>query len=195
MSAYTGVYGAPGVGLASFPTADDAAAYLSGKLDAFLALGPHIVDLEHRAAAASYAAKQAGDTARADQLKALIPKLSELHGEWLRTMDRWDAIRAAVPGLGAWIIPVAWAAAVIVVASAAVIIFAKSDALTLAIQGLENGTLTPEQFRQYMDAANRKAGPGVWDGLNSAMKTGAVVLGIFVAYRVFMSTRGGPARW
>lgn len=196
MIPYQDQYGAGARGLAGFD-AQSAADYLAVKADEFFNLGPHIEDLQHTAATLAYQATQNGDVARADQLKAMIPALGDLRGEWDVWVGRWQDLRAQVPGLGVWIIPVAWAATVIAIAIAATVIFTKASTFDNALRMLQRGQLSPAQFDQVMKTAATDAGkPDIWSKLSQMEKTALIGVGLVVGYKVlalFVRPRGARA--
>lgn len=164
-------------------TLETARTFLAQMARPFSALGSRIVDLQHRAAEASYRAKISGDQLRADQLKKVILQLGEVHGSWLRTMDRWASLRDAF-GLGAF--PVLGAAAVIAVAVAVVAIFTRTSVLERFVGMLESGIISPEQFAsglaQLNEAKALEESPA--DKVVKIVKWGVIGAAVLVGYNL-----------
>lgn len=134
---------------------DAAVDYLRSSWDRFANMSPEIIDLQHRAAVVAYNARQAGDAQRADQAQAVIRALGALnvkHGQALDTM-RSVASFVGIGGLSGYTglglaIP---AAQITVITSLALVVlwaFRAYAAESRKLDLLEQGVLTPEEFRQ-----------------------------------------------
>lgn len=143
-------------------TTDQAIGVLRSRWADFVALERDILDLQHRAAVASGAARRSGDTLGAEAAKEVIRRLGDLAQLHLTIVEKVEGLAAQFPGLleqtppaglGALpLIPV-WAVATLVGAAGGMLLFfnrmsaesAALDAIESAIGGVAAGTLSPEQ--------------------------------------------------
>ncbi len=119
-------------------------AYIRQKWAEFSALSPRIIDLQHRAAGAAYHYKTTGHASQAAAAKRVIEELAKLQQVHHRVVSWWDQAAPAL-GVGAVQIPIG-IAGVSVVALLVAWSFRKFAAQERALQLLEAGVLTPEQF-------------------------------------------------
>lgn len=135
---------------------DAAREYLRDRWDAFVALEPRILDMQHRAAQVAYHADQAGDIQSAELARDIIRtlgKLGERHVQAVDTMrdvSRWVGL-SSYPGLGA--IPFAQVSVITGLALTVLWFFRAFEAEERKLELIEAGTLTPEE------AAALDAGP------------------------------------
>lgn len=135
----------------------------------FEGLSPRIIDLQHRAALARQAYTAQGQTLQADAAKLIIEqlaKLQQIHHQILT----WSENVAGALGLGAVQIPLGLAG-ISIVALLVAWSFRKFEAQKQALELLESGVLTPEEFRRLdildppgigADVAGLAGGIGKW---------------------------------
>lgn len=131
----------------------NAAEYVRDRWEAFVALTPAIIDLQHRAAEARYRYNQEGKTREADAARAVIVELGKLNVTHGKIVDHFSELAPYV-GLGAVAVPVALAAAFSTAAIAMLWFFRKMDIQEKALGLLEAGVLSEEGFLQM----NKEAG-------------------------------------
>lgn len=125
---------------------EGATAWIRERWAEFEALSPAIIDLQHRAALAAQAYEARGNTIQADAARLLVrelAKLQQIHHQVLT----WAEGIADTLGIGAVQIPLG-IAGVSVAAILMVWVFRKYAAQERALELLEAGILTPEQFRE-----------------------------------------------
>lgn len=178
---------------------DAAIDYLRSSWERFANLSPEIIDLQHRAAVIAYNATQAGDTTRADQAKAVIRALGTLnvkHGQALDTM-RSVAEFVGIGGLSGYytglglVIP---AAQVTVITSLALVVvwaFRAYAAESRKLDLLEQGVITPEDFRA-MDPG--PAPSMLFAGASTLAKFAVAGLGLYVVLQLVPMFAAGGAR-
>lgn len=146
-----------------------ALAYVREKWAAFEALSPKIIDLQHRAALAKQSYESMGRQTQADAARLLILQLAKLQQVHHAVLS-WAEGAANALGLGAVQIPLG-VAGVTVAALLVAWIFRKYEAQEKALDLLESGVLTPEQFNQLdildppgigADVAGIAGGIGKW---------------------------------
>lgn len=146
-------YGADVATLAAPSMVDsEPAEFVREQWAAFLALHPKILDAQHRAAVAAYAAKQAGDMARFERGRAIIQALgdlAQLHHRVITTVEPWGKYI----GLSAVAIPVAAATVFAGVALVIAWMFRRYDYLDGLADRLADGSLTPADLEALGDAA------------------------------------------
>lgn len=119
--------------------------YVRAQWVAFEALSPGIIDLQHRAALARQAYTAQGDQLQADAALLLIQQLARLQQIHHKVLT-WAESAGAAVGLGALQIPIG-IAGISIVALLVAWAFRKYAAQERALDLLEAGILTPEQFR------------------------------------------------
>jgi hypothetical protein len=128
---------------------EDAKAYLRAQWARFVALGPSIVDMQHRAALAAYDATQRGDTEAAGLARDVIRALGELNVRHGRALDLAETYRDALGlsgyprGLGA--LPAAAIVAITGLAVTVAYFFRAYAAESRKLDMIEAGTLTPAE--------------------------------------------------
>lgn len=136
------------IGLAGTPE-DDPQGYLQSVWSEFVALGPAILDLQHRAAMIAADANAAGDPERAEQAVEVIQQLHTVGQLHQRAMDRalqvgeWIGLGGYGPQLGA--IPVAALTILSGLALVVAWVFRAYEAADRKLDLIEDGILTPEQ--------------------------------------------------
>lgn len=158
-------------------------AWVRDRWDAFRALEPRILDLQHRAAVAGAHALQVGDAEGNAEAKRAIERLHALGQLQLATADkvRELAQKVGAGGLGAVpLIPLAWAAAVISACVAVAMIFRRVDAEEQIVGLLEAGQLTAQEAGAILgNIETPTEPPGIFDELATTAKWAAVaVLGV-----------------
>lgn len=143
--------------------------YIREKWAAFESLSPRIIDLQHRAALAKQSYEQQGKPTQAAAAREIILQLAKLQ-QVHHSVLTWGSNAAAAVGLGAIQIPIG-VAGVSIVALLVAWVFRKYAAQERALELLEAGVLTPEQFRQLdildppgigSDVAALAGGIGKW---------------------------------
>jgi hypothetical protein len=166
----------------------DARQYLRDKWGAFVAFGPTVIDLQHRAAEAGFRAREAGDTERQELAKQIIRRLGDLnvaHGRALDTMAgvaEWVGL-SGYPGLGA--VPVAAVTAITGLALTVTWFFAAYNAEARALAAIEAGTLTAAEYASIKSGVSSMPGQvlgGVADLGRLALYGGA----LWLAYQVWI---------
>lgn len=187
---------------------DTAIDYIKGRYQAFRALGPLLVDMEHQASVLSQQARAAGDYAAAERLKQRIYDIGTLATLQQNTMNKMDEILSFAgvdtSQLGALpLIPIAAiATATAVVAVMLYLAFHISDqrrALDLEAQALamvQSGKLTPAQAQSYVNAANAAAQASASSGFGAQLGKGVFAVGalvalIYFAPSIFPRLKGG----
>lgn len=144
----------------------------------FYALEGELLNLQHRAAVIAAEARQRGDTFTADTARAAVVNLGDLRLAYGAARDRFDSLRAAVPGLGQILIPLAYSAVAVALAAAIYGIFRRATAQEKIVDLLEAGQLTPAEAAAL--AAEARGG----DPLASIVSSGAAVAALGLAYLV-----------
>jgi hypothetical protein len=120
----------------------DAAEWLRDQWGAFASMGSEILDLQHRAAVASYHAHEAGDTQLHEAGKILIRSLGELGDLHQRTLDQARTYLSYL-GLGAIQVPIAL---LTVFAGLALLVawqIARLEHERYLVEALEAGSIVP----------------------------------------------------
>lgn len=143
--------------------------YLRDTWSAFEAISPAIIDLQHRAALARQHYTQTGNQAQADAALLAIHELTKLQNVHHRVVT-WAEQAAGAVGLGVVQIPLG-VAGVSIAALLVAWVFRKYAAQHEALELLEAGVLTPEQFQALdiidppgigADIAGIAGGVGKW---------------------------------
>lgn len=146
-----------------------ALAYVREKWTAFEALSPAIIDLQHRAALQRQSYTARGMSVQADAALLVIEQLAKLQRVH-HSIVTWAGSAGAAVGLGVVQIPIG-IAGVSIVALLVAWTFRKYAAQERALELLEAGVLTPEQFDQLdimdppgigADVAGIAGGIGKW---------------------------------
>ncbi len=163
--------------------------YVRARWAAFVALSPKIIDLQHRAAVASHAYREAGRPIQADAARALIEELAKLQRVHHKVVT-WAESAGAAVGLGAVQIPIG----IVGVSMAAMLVawaFRKYAAQERALVLLEDGVLTPAQF----DALDIIDPPGIGaDVAGVAGGIGKWVLFVILGLAVLEGVKRGGFR-
>jgi hypothetical protein len=168
------------------PQGASAGDYLREKWAAFESLSPQIIDLQHRAALAKQAYESQGNTLQADAAMLLIQQLAKLQ-QIHHSVVTWAESAAGAVGLGAIQIPLG-VAGVSLAALLVAWVFRKYAAQERALELLESGVLTPEQFRQ-LDILDP---PGIGGDVASiAGGIGKWVLFIILGFALLEATKQG----
>lgn len=177
-------------------TAEQAASYIEGKIDAFHALGPKLYLMMHQASHVAAAANAAGDAQAAEQAKQTLADISALYVDWGHTDDQVSAVASKL-GLGQLVTIAAilgGTAAVLALAAAMYGIFRKSDAAEQSLSLVAKGVLTPQEAAKLaQDRSN--AGSGLFSGLGSAVKAVAAVAAVYLGYRIVTDVSSGKVSW
>ena len=170
------------------------AGFLQGAYQAFVALGPKILNLQHRAALAKQAATQRGDAAAAALADRTLRELGDLLIFHQQTENRLDAIVAYIPGLGAFpLIPIAIVASVVGVAAAVALVFRLFNPLERMVEDvLERPDLTVAEQSQLIESIGGASamGGGMFAGLGDAARWIVLGVGAWAAWQ-WWQERGG----
>ncbi len=139
-------YSDAGLGQVAPQDEGGALAYVRAQWAAFEALSPGIINLQHRAALARQSYTAQGNQLQADAALLLIQQLARLQQIHHKVLT-WAESAGAAVGLGLVQIPIG-IAGVSIVALLVAWAFRKYAAQERALELLEAGVLTPEQFRQ-----------------------------------------------
>lgn len=172
-----------------------AVAYLRSKWTDFLRLESGILDLQHRAARAAYAAAQAGDHESAELARASIRKLGELGKLHVKAVDTMRSVAGAV-GLSGYrlgAIPFAQVAVVTSLALTVAWFFRAYAAEERKLDMIEKGILTPEQAAA-LDVGPSPAGVlGGVAGLGKVLLWGGALFVLAKAIEAAAAWRDNPA--
>lgn len=132
--------------------------WLRSKWRAFLQLEPAILNLQHRAAVASYAAQERGDARTAALGKESIERLGELAQLHLRAVASMRTLQSKVPGLSGLgalpLVPFAYVAAVLALGAMVTWIFSRVGAEERIVRLLEAGRLSAEEAERLLHEAD-----------------------------------------
>jgi hypothetical protein len=159
-------------------TTEEATGYIREKWGAFQDLSRKIIDLQHRAALARQSATERGDTESAEAALALIRTLGDLN-QWHNQITLRVEQLGVLTGLGSVI-----AVAGLGVGALALLMlwaFRKYEAQERALEAIEAGTLTLDEYLE-LDAAVGKA-PGVGPDLGGLLKLAALGIGLYLLFR------------
>lgn len=163
--------------------------YLREKWTDFLAMGPRIIDLQHRAALISGAARERGDIAGAEEAKDEIRRLGELNKAHGWAVDTYQLERVGERlGLGAWPV-VAGALAYSGLAAVMLWAFRAYSYSERKLDLIEQGVLTPDQ------AAALDPGPSpgrIFRGATNLLTLAAWGVGLWFAFQ--LAAASGPLR-
>lgn len=163
-------------------TAAEALGYVRAKWEEFLDLYPEILNLQHRAATAAYAAGAAGDAETHDAAQLTIERLgnlAQLHNEAVADYER---LAAVLPGLGAVAIPIAYAGAVIALAGVVGYVLAKMSGFRQVVTLLEAGRITPQEAHDLL-------GDSPLSSIGRIVQWGLIGTGAFLALRAYRELR------
>jgi len=164
----------------------DPQGYLERVWSSFLALSPSIIDLQHRAALDAQSARAQGNAEAEATARLIIEELAKLQQIHHQVVS-WAERAGAMVGLGAIQLPIG-VAGVTVAALLVAWAFRKYAAQERALDLLEQGLLTPEEFAQ-LDILDP---PGI--GTELAGITGGVgkwVVGILLAWALLEAVKRG----
>ena len=161
-------------------------AWLLAIRETLLSLGAQIADLQHRAAVVSAEAGRQGDAQLQGIARDSVVALGALRLAWGSVRDKYDELADMVPGLGALIVPLAYAAVAVAVAGAAYGIFRRYNAQERIVELLEAGQITPAEAAALMDEAG--SSPLVAGGFGALGGAGLAVA--FVIYLAMMRGKG-----
>jgi len=170
----------------------DAAQWIREKWGVFVALEPEILNLQHRAAMAAAAAKQAGDELRYDMGRVIITdlgELSKLHGKVVDKVTELSGYLGLNLGgyqLGAIAVPVAVALTFATIATVMLWLMQRLDLQRRLVEGLEAGTLTHADLAALEDKA-----PG-GDVLGTTLGIGKLALVAFIGWLLLQALQQVP---
>lgn len=169
-----------------------AADYLRSKYRAFQDLGPRILDLQHRAALAKQQATQLGQPMRAELAGEAVVQLGDLLRFHQETLNRLEALVTAIPGLGAFWIPVTLVASAAAIAASVALVFRLFDPLErMVTEVLEREDLTPEQQTQLIQSISEASQAGTAGGFVSELGDAARWVGFgLLAWLAYNAWKG-----
>lgn len=165
-----------------------AAAWVRDQWATFLDLSRRIIDLQHRAALASQAARAQGNTLQADAARALIRSLGELNQAHGRAVEFGTPYMAPL-GLAGFPIPLAIAAGVSTLAIWVAYLMRRFEYQEQALEALEAGTLTMADLTA-LEAQAGAAPAGLLTAGVSGLKWVAVGVLAFLALAMFREWQG-----
>lgn len=181
----------PGFTLGIAVQASEAAEYVKAKWREFEQLGGKLGVMQQQAVKVIRAAQAEGDTKTEQEARNLLVEIGRIRLEWGKQRERALAWKAKVPGLGAIIVPLAIAGAVIAAAAAVALLFRRTTASEKTLDALAAGVLTPSQA-QALERARR---PGLLGGLADTAKWVALAVGGALLIPIIAKRGGGSMTW
>ena len=171
-------------------TAEGAANWVRQKARDFEALGPRILDLQHRAAVYANEAREAGEAEEAARARELVEHIGRLLRAHQGVANKLIVLAGTIPGLTSpatlglvpIVIPLAMAGAVIALAGAMALIFRRVTAEERAVALLEQGKITAEEAIEL--AGSLEGGGGLLDGLLGIPRWLMLAAGAYVVWRL-----------